>query len=360
MSKVAKQPTPHDNGLDHDFLVSFLEIDPDAKAAILGLAPPTGIFAGRSDGAICDEQVELLRTVEQASDEDIVALTGLYAQIDSWSEPPPPATRHVRRRDRRDRRTASRNPAVALVGHDEQVFRKAATRRRSAVPPLSLVTAANPGSVPIVRVDPEVDSLRTMDAAVHLPEPAQTAGVSYAAPPEPVRAPQAVVQPVEVLPAGSVMPQFVQIEPQVFPPDGPPAEAPPALLRYSRAAEVSPFAASSTSAPSALALPGQPAPRLKGRTRRQAELVAMAARAEAGYATWLAVRGRYAMQWDYMNFDFAPPPPPPRTIREARRQELKTMVKYYRINTYKAHAREDRRQTKQILARARRTGLQSA
>lgn len=255
MSRSTKQAGPHGHGqpadLDHDFLFSFLELDPETMAALMSLEPAPQ--PARAD--VPERPVDLLRSVEAVADDDVVALTGLYAQIESWSPPAaPPGKSRGRRRISRTRRQKSAKVSVI---------------------------EPSPG--------PEVPSVALVDIRASGAAAVETAGV-------------------------------------------------PALQ----------------------AAPRAPLPRSRRARKGALELARRAAQAQEGYNTWLATRQKYALQWDYMNFDFSPPPPGPRTIREARRLERRTMMKYYRIDARKAHAREDKREARMLLARARRSGLQSA
>lgn len=240
MSKSTKRASrfhnEHLQNLDHDFLMSFLEVDPEVKAAILSTDPSP--YGGQYQ-PIARERARVLREVETVEDDDIAALTGLYAQIDSWSAEP---------------------------------------------------------------------------ASIRRPE--QTAPV------------------VEVIPVGSKTVRAVPINLVTHTPPAP-------VSRVNNVKQL-------------------PSPRRRRSRKPKMDLAVIAARAQEGYDTWLATRSKYALQWDYMNFELSPPPPPPRTVREARRIETRTMIKYYRINASKSHAREDKKQARMLISQARKSGLQSA
>lgn len=358
MSRSTKQASPYKKGqiedLDHDFLVSFLEVDDEVKAAILGQDPSPGF---QFEVPLPDERVQVLRSVESAEDDDILALTGLYAEIDSWSpRDVAPAAGPARRRSRTPSNRSANVTAVEIAAPKSAAAPKTAAAPKSA--------AAVKGAA---AVKPSTSKPRTAPASTRVSVVKPTAPVKQRAAAaavrtvEVIRAPEPVVQLNEVEKKAVVIldatrnrtaPAAGPDEPATLAPVLPLAHTPERALSFETLAAQYDVVHRET-----LSLP---APKKREARRPTKDLAFMAAQAQEGYNSWLATRSRYALQWDYMNFNLGPPPPGPRTMREARRIETRNMIKYYSINAHNSHARQDKKLARRILAQARRGGLQSA
>ena len=63
------------------------------------------------------------------------------------------------------------------------------------------------------------------------------------------------------------------------------------------------------------------------------------------------------LQWDYMNFTMPPVSNIVMTPRQKKRQEWRTMLKYYRIHPYKSHYRQDQKEARRMISQAKRAKL---
>lgn len=63
------------------------------------------------------------------------------------------------------------------------------------------------------------------------------------------------------------------------------------------------------------------------------------------------------LQWDYMNFEMPPVSTVVLSPRQAKRQEWRTMLKYYRIHPYKSHYRQDQKEARRMISQAKRAKL---
>ena len=63
------------------------------------------------------------------------------------------------------------------------------------------------------------------------------------------------------------------------------------------------------------------------------------------------------LQWDYMNFTMPPVSNIVLTPRQKKRQEWRTMLKYYRIHPYKSHYRQDQKEARRMITQAKRAKL---
>lgn len=355
MSKSTKQASPYKPGqvqsLDHDFLVSFLEVDPEVKAAILGLEPS---FDLQLDVAIPQERVEVLRSVEAAEDDDIVALTSLYAEIDSWSRQDAPQEAAPRRTRTPSKRSANVTavelpvePVAEVVLKDpapkNSTHKVSAPKARKA--PARAGAAPKPGPVATKQrvATAEVRTLKVVTAPK-----GGVNKVEIVRPPEPKHQVKVVQQPEIIV----IEPTPAHDQPVRIPERQPVIHTPQRVASFETLAAQYDVIHQET-----LSLP---APRKREGRKPTKDLAFIAAQAQEGYNTWLATRSKYALQWDYMNFNMPPPPPPPRTLREARRIETRTMIKYYRVNASKSHAREDKRAARHMIVHARRGALQGA
>lgn len=346
MSRSTKQASPYKKGqiedLDHDFLVSFLEVDAEVKAAILGLDPSPSF---QLEVPLPDERVQVLRSVESAEDDDILALTGLYAEIDSWStREVAPAPRPARRRSRTPSNRSVNVTAVEIAA--KPVVRSAG--KTAVVKPSTSKPRTAPASTRVSVVKPTAPVKQRVAAAA-----VRTVEVIRA--PEPVvRLHEVEKKAVVILEATSnkTAPAAGPEEPATLAPVLPAPHTPARAVSFETLAAQYDVVHRET-----LSLP---APKKREARRPTKDLAFMAAQAQEGYNSWLATRSRYALQWDYMNFNLGPPPPGPRTLREARRIETRNMIKYYSINAHDSHARQDKKSARRILAQARRGGLQSA